>query len=153
MQRVLDLNLGFPEYYEHFTDQVVLGLCALKMDLDWRALPMGYNLAVDRDVGQLPDEQLAAATVLHYHKALERDPGPFFSRLQKTHPEVAQWLAPLGPLKDPRSSLTFAASEALRVARGLPRALYRRRVSEQLRNAVGASGKEAGEASVAQVGA
>ena len=125
----LKKNLGFPRYGEHYTDQVVLGLCALKMNLRWRELPMEYNLAVDRDAGQLPDEQLRSAILLHYHKALERDPKALFDRLWKTHPALADWLAPLGPLEDPRNSLAKVSCEALRITRGVPRAIYRRRVA------------------------
>jgi hypothetical protein len=129
----LELNLGFPYYGEHYTDQVVLGLCALKIDLRWRELPITYNLAVDRDAEKLPDEQLRSAILLHYHKALERDPEALFHRLRETHPDLADWLTPLGPLGDPRNPLAKASCEALRIIRGVPRAIYRRRVGLESR--------------------
>lgn len=132
VEQALEANLGFPEFYEHFTDQVVLGLCALRMGLRWRELPIQYNLAVDRSADELPDESLAAAVVLHYHKGLTGDASRLLSRLQATHPQLASWLAPQGALKDPRSAVTVGPSELLRIGRGLPRALYRRRLQERL---------------------
>lgn len=133
MHHVLSLNLGFPNYGEHFTDQVVLGLCALKAGLRWQGLSIGYNLAVDRSVEELPDATFKAATLLHYHKALEHDPSRFFNRLETNHSELAGWLVPKGRLEDPRSQVSGAVCEVLRVARGVPRALYRKRVRDAQR--------------------
>jgi hypothetical protein len=121
-------RLGFPYHYEHYTDQVVLGLCVLRQGLRWRALPASYNLAVDRSAEELPDEKLARAKVLHYHKALEGDATAFLARLGDTHPDLASWMRPLGSLSDPRAPLARTASELLRVARGAPRRIYRAQV-------------------------
>lgn len=128
VEKALSEHLGFPYYYEHFTDQVVLGLAAQKLGLRWRELPYGYNLAVDRQSSELPDSKMAEGKVLHYHKALERDPDSLFARLRVTHPQVADWLTKLGGATDPRSGLSKIVGEALRIARGLPRRLHRRRI-------------------------
>ena len=139
VRTVLKENIGFPTFYEHYTDQVVLGLTALKMGLRWRALSVGYNLAVDQPVATLSDRNLASATLLHYHKGLTGEGDALLSRLRQTHPDLAAWLEPLGPISDPRSRVPFLAGEGLRVARGFPRALYRRRLREALKGDHGAA--------------
>ncbi|MBS0363285.1 MAG: hypothetical protein JSR98_18065 [Proteobacteria bacterium] len=131
VHKALTDQLGFPYHFEHYTDQVVLGLVALKMDLRWRRLSYGYNLAVDRSATELPDDLMRQAVVLHYHKALERNPQSLFERLGVTHPQIAAWLAEMGGAVDPRSLPAKAFGEALRVARGVPRKLYRRGVRLQ----------------------
>jgi hypothetical protein len=128
VNKALTDKLGFPYHYEHFTDQIVLGLAAQKMGLRWRMLPYGYNLAVDRDHASLPDEKMRQAVVLHYHKALERNPGAFFERLKVTHPQLTEWLPALGVVSDSRSAASKIVGEALRIARGVPRRVYRRSV-------------------------
>jgi hypothetical protein len=128
VEKALSEHLGFPYHYEHFTDQIVLGLAAYRMGLRWRELPYGYNLAVDRDASELPDEKMREAVVLHYHKALEKRPDVFFKRLSVTHPQLHEWLPSLGGVSDSRSAVSKIAGEALRIVRGVPRRLYRQRV-------------------------
>jgi hypothetical protein len=124
----LHARLGFPDKYEHYTDQVVLGLVALKLGLRWRALPASYNLTIDRDRQALPDSALKDGRVLHYHKGLAHAPEAMFGRLRSTHPELAAWLEPLGAIDDPRPASVRAASELLRIVRGVPRRIHRRQI-------------------------
>jgi hypothetical protein len=135
VMRILEENIGFPEFHEHYTDQVVLGLAALKMGIRWKALSAGYNLAVDRPVEELSDQDLASAVLLHYHKGLTGDGGALFARLHRAHPGLAAWLEPLGTIRDPRSPAQLLVGEGLRIARGVPRALYRRRLLGTLEKA------------------
>jgi len=130
--RALDARFGFQENGEHYTDQVCLGLAALKAGLRWRQLPHTHNFAV---ASYLPPASLAdlrQARILHYHDGM----GPHFyetllERLEVTHPEVHAWMAGEQPLTDPAPAPWRIVRQGLRVARGVPRRRYRLRVAHQ----------------------
>jgi hypothetical protein len=128
---VLDTGFGFSHAAENYTDQVCLGLSAHKKGLRWRQLSTSHNFPM---ASFLPDfdkpEMLAAATVLHYHDAMQ----PHFwetclERLRTTQPEVHAWLSERAPLEDPAPAPSRLVRQALRVARGVPRRRYRARVA------------------------
>jgi hypothetical protein len=128
---VLDQGFGFAHRAENYLDQVCLGLAAHKMGLRWRQLDLSHNFPMASFLPQFDaPEKLAAARVLHYHDAME----PHFwaeclERLRTTQPEAHAWLIEKQPLTDPAPAPWRLARQALRVARGVPRRRYRRRVS------------------------
>ena len=127
---VLDAGGGFPNNGEHNLDQVVLGLVMLKLRMRWRALSGSHNYAM---ASYLPEQyepsRFADAAILHYHDSM----GPhffeqFLARIAQVHPEQLEWLRGSGPLVNPAPLRWRLTSQALRVARGLPRRAYRNRV-------------------------
>lgn len=128
--KVLDANEGFPGNGEHMLEQVTLGLVAFKLGLRWRILPYSHNYPVASFMaGQYERPDYDHAKILHYHDAMEATAwSQFMGHLERSHPLCHTWLAPLGPVTN-RALLPWRLlSEALRVGRGLPRKLYRRRV-------------------------
>ncbi len=129
--QVLDQGFGFQHKAENYLDQVCLGLSAHKAGLRWRQLDLSHNFPM---ASFLPEfdvpERLAEARILHYHDAMN----PEFwetclGRLEPSHPDVHAWLSQREPLTDPAPRRWRAVRQALRLARGLPRRRYRRRVS------------------------
>jgi hypothetical protein len=128
---VLDQGFGFAHKAENYLDQVCLGLAVHKLGLRWRQLDVTHNFPMASFLPQfdLP-EQLARARILHYHDAMQ----PEFwdvclERLSPAHPQVHSWLSAREPLTDPAPAPWRAARQSLRLARGVPRRRYRRRVS------------------------
>jgi hypothetical protein len=128
---VLDQGFGFAHRAENYLDQVCLGLAAHKMGLRWRQLDLSHNFPMASFLPHfdLP-ERLAEARILHYHDAME----PHFfetcvERVGTAHPEVHAWLRGREPLTDPAPAPWRLVRQALRVARGVPRRRYRKRVS------------------------
>lgn len=83
--------------------QHILGMAALKHGMAWRSLPLShhYNLSSATYDSWQQMELLQSARILHYHDAMWPS---YWEDLMKcltaTHPSVAEWLAPMGPLKN-----------------------------------------------------
>lgn len=125
----LDTRFGFAHNGEHYTDQLVLGLCMLRAGLRWRQLPEPYNFAVASFLPAPAPDELRGVRLLHYHDTM----GPAYfgtllDQLARGHPEVGGWLRSAAPITDPATPPSRALREALRVARGLPRRRYRLRM-------------------------
>ncbi|MBD2778377.1 hypothetical protein ICL16_41635 [Iningainema sp. BLCCT55] len=85
-----------------FNDQVALGLTMVKMGIPWRALPYSHNYSMGSRTHKhwYSEEKLTKAKIIHYHDAMLPDFWEtFLECLSKTHPPVADWLSPLGPLR------------------------------------------------------
>jgi hypothetical protein len=85
-------------------EQIAVGLSMFRMGLAWRALPYSHDYIMSsRSHHELyRDEDLRSAKITHYHDSMWHwfwD--EFVQCLQNTHPEVADWLAPLGSLTHP----------------------------------------------------
>jgi hypothetical protein len=84
-------------------EQRSVALTMVKMGLSWRALPFSHDYIMNNLTHEewYNEEQLREAKVVHYHGSM----GPdfwheFIKCLRATHPTVADWLAPMGPLKN-----------------------------------------------------
>lgn len=113
---LLDSRVGTVTNKHQYTDQVALGLSMARLDMRWRALPHAYNYGVSR---WHPDEpsKLAETRVVHFHDSLSPDFfDEFVRRLRVDHPEVAEWIAAVGPLPD-RGVTEAATAQLLRLAR------------------------------------
>jgi hypothetical protein len=110
----------------HGMDQVMLGLTVLRLGLRWEALSDANNFPV---ISFLPHnfdgEKLAHVDVLHYHDSMSPALFPrLLDALRPAHPEVAEWLAPQGPIRDPASRVQRLERAALRGTRAGRRRWY-----------------------------
>lgn len=84
-----------------FFTQHVIGMGVVQMGLSWRALPHSHNYGISSKTYDkwYDPEKMRAAKIIHYHDGMW---SWFWPRLLKcledTHPEVAAWLEPKGPL-------------------------------------------------------
>jgi hypothetical protein len=108
-------------------EQISVGLTMFKMGLKWRALPHSHDFTMNsRSHDQwYQEEGLRSAKITHYHDCM----WPWFwdefiGCLKDTHPEVAQWLAPQGPLHNPAPWPSRTLAKALRTKRKWQEAAY-----------------------------
>ncbi|HIK54990.1 MAG TPA: hypothetical protein IGS37_07495 [Synechococcales cyanobacterium M55_K2018_004] len=86
-----------------FFTQHTLGMTTVQQGLCWKALPHSHNYGLgSKTLAQrYTPEKLKQAAILHYHDLMWM---PHWETLlhilRDTHPEVADWLAPQGPLSD-----------------------------------------------------
>jgi len=109
-----------PGFSIGFNEMSAIGLSMHLMGLKWRALPYSHNYSVGSKTHArwYREEQLRAARIVHYHDSM----WPWFwdtfvQCLRETHPEVAGWLAPLGPMRNSASVLNRLWGKALRSSR------------------------------------
>lgn len=110
----------------HGMDQVMLGLTVLRLGLRWQALSDANNFPV---ISFLPHNfdagKLAPVDVLHYHDSMSPELLPrLLDTIRPAHPEVAGWLEPLGPIRDPASRMQRLGREGLRATRAGRRRWY-----------------------------
>src|SRR5262249_49365432 len=93
-----------------------VGLAMHILGLKWRELSVSHNHHINPlSHPQLYlEEDFRAAKVIHYHNSMT----PFFWNtfiecMQSTHPQVAEWLSTLGPLRNEASYVSRAWSKAL----------------------------------------
>jgi hypothetical protein len=101
--RLLDVNLGSAVTGVFFTEQYALALAAAKLGLRFRQLPHSHNYEMGSAIhpAWYCEEKLRAARIVHYHDCLWPAFWPtFIGCLRATHPSVADWLEPLGPMKN-----------------------------------------------------
>jgi len=101
--QLLDAYLAHENSGIFFTDQIALGLAMVKMGLSWRALPYSHNYTMSPLTHDewYKEEQLKEARILHHHDSMWPNFWPEFIKcMGDTHPEVADWLISLGPLKN-----------------------------------------------------
>jgi hypothetical protein len=125
-ERVLAKGVARRHDEVHYIDQVILGLTVLRLGLAWSDVPARANFPV---LSHLPDNfdprTVASVDVLHYHDSMTPQWWPELMRtLETSHPQVHEWLAPLGPVADPTSLRWRPYREALRLARGVERRRY-----------------------------
>ena len=94
-----------------------VGLAMHTLGLKWRELSTSYNHNINwRTHPQLYcEEGFRAAKIIHYHDSML----PFFWNtfiecMQSTHPQVAEWLSSLGPLRNEAPYLNRLLSKVLR---------------------------------------
>jgi lipopolysaccharide biosynthesis glycosyltransferase len=95
-------------------------LAVHQLGLKWRGLPFSHNFIVaSRSHKQWYREaQLRDACIVHYHDAM----WPWFwdtlmACLEATHPDVAEWLQRLGPMKNPATLPRRLWARALKTLR------------------------------------
>ena len=110
----------------HFIDQAILGMTVLRLGLSWQAIPETSNVPVTRFLPESFDPaKLRPVEVLHYHDSMAPDMWPrLLATLAESHPEVHEWLSPMGPIVDPATRAWGLVREGLRIMRGLERRRY-----------------------------
>ncbi|MGQ9921890.1 MAG: hypothetical protein ACUVRZ_11260 [Desulfobacca sp.] len=103
-RKILQAKISSKQAGIFFTDQVALGLTAFRLGLPYRLLDHDHNYAVgSKSQEALVPDKIRNVKILHHHDAMWPPLWPrLLSVLQETHPEVYQWLQPLGPLTNPR---------------------------------------------------
>ncbi len=99
--RLLDERLASAVTGPFFTEQYALSLAATKLKLRHRQLAHSHNYEMGSDIHAkwYREDKLRAARIVHHHDCLWPPFWPrFLDCLQQTHPDVAKWLEPLGPL-------------------------------------------------------
>ena len=87
----------------YFHEQIAMALAVAKMGINWRGLPHSHNYAMSSLTHEefYNEEQLKAARIVHYHDAMWPSFWPEFLKcITDTHPQVADWLVSLGPMKN-----------------------------------------------------
>jgi hypothetical protein len=128
--QALEGRVGFPESGETRLEQVALGLTVLQQGLAWEPLPHSHNLAFASYLDDDYDARLMSdARLLHYHDSLEPHYwNEFLGLAEEAWPELAVWLRPLESIANPAPRHWQVAGEIVRMARGLPRRVYRARM-------------------------
>jgi len=122
--RVASKNAGI-----FFTDQVVMGLTALRLDLPFAALPFSHNRTMGSKshatVTPQGLEGLREAALLHYHDAMWPHFWPTLLKcLEQSRPEAAEWLRGLGPMTNPASLPARLLGKGLNLWRARKRRAY-----------------------------
>lgn len=112
-----------------FTDQVALGLTARQLTLPWRSLSYSHNYPMGSASHQLwyNRDLLQRAKIVHHHDAMWQ---PFWATflecMQETHPNVANWLASIGPMQNNTPLHYKLLSKALKYSRELQEKAYKK---------------------------
>jgi len=109
-----------PGFSIGINEMSAIGLAVHQMGLKWRALPYSHNYSVGSKTHAqwYREERLRAARIVHYHDSM----WPWFwdtfvQCLRATHPLVAEWLSPLGPMSNEASFLNRAWGKVVREIR------------------------------------
>ena len=102
--RILDARISSQKDGILFVDQAALGLAVVRLGLHYQAWPQLYNFNVGHGIEKYYQSDLMReARVLHYHNYMKSEAWPRFMQvLKQDRPAVAEWLAPLGPVDEPR---------------------------------------------------
>lgn len=110
----------------YFT-QHILGMAVVQMGLKWRSLPHSHNYGIGSKTYEkwYDEKEMREAKIVHYHDSM----WPWFwttftTCLQDTHPAVADWLVPLGPLKNDAPLQWRAARKLLDYRRSQQQSKY-----------------------------
>lgn len=92
-----------PGYSIGINEMSAIGLAMVRQQLRWRSLPYShdYSMSSLTHAEWYDESMLQDARILHYHDSMwPKFWDEFLRCLQRTHPDVAEWLAPLGPLQN-----------------------------------------------------
>ena len=101
--RLLDVKLGSAVTGVFFTEQFGLALAAARLGLRYRQLPHSHNYEMGSAIHAewYREDRLRAARIVHHHDCFWPAFWPtFIDCLKATHPDVADWLEPQGPLRN-----------------------------------------------------
>ncbi len=80
-----------------------IGFAMVRLELSYRALPFTHNYPWGSVTPPAwhSDDVLKQVRILHYHDSMwDRLWPTFISALQRVHPHVAEWLEPMGPMRN-----------------------------------------------------
>lgn len=124
--RLLDARVASRQAGIFFTDQVVMGLTALRLGLKSAELPFSHNFTMGSK-SQAPTDahSLAQTAILHYHDALWPHFWPrLLAHLEPARPDVVAWLRERGPLTNPAAFPARLLGKALALWRERQKRAY-----------------------------
>ena len=101
---------------------------AAKLGLRFRQLPHSHNYEMGNAIHAqwYRESKLREARIVHYHDCMWPTFWPtFLDCLKQTHPDVAAWLEPLGPLSNNAPFLHRALTKFLRKRRSAGEARFK----------------------------
>jgi hypothetical protein len=113
-------------YYLH--EQAILGYVLAKKKLRWRGLSQAYNYRCGmRGLASVVPEELRAAKILHYHRAMNPEHWETFLKFLSTdNAPVSEWLTKTGwPVGSRTPIFCKAINKILRRLRGQKGKAYR----------------------------
>ena len=119
-RRLLDARLGSAVTGVFFTEQFGLALAAARLGLRFRQLPHSHNYEMGTAIHAewYREDRLRAARIVHHHDCCWPKFWPtFIACLKATHPDVAAWLEPQGPLRNAAPFAYRAMTKYLRQKR------------------------------------
>lgn len=125
---LLDARLGSAVTGIFFNEQTCLSLASARLDLRRRQLPHSHNYEMGSAIHErwYREEKLRAARVIHYHDCMWPAFWPtFVGCLRATHPAVADWLEPLGPLRNEAPLAYRVLAKLLKRRRGRAEARHK----------------------------
>jgi lipopolysaccharide biosynthesis glycosyltransferase len=108
-----------------------IGLAVLDLKLKWRALPITHNLSLrDCTDPKYYQKSLKSASILHYHDFMwPKSWNQFLQIITESHPQVAEWLAKLGPMKNTAPFANRLAAKGFRIWRDRQEKAYLKKCS------------------------
>jgi hypothetical protein len=116
-RQLLDAGLGSAVTGLFFTEQYGLALAAGRLRLRHKQLPHSHNYEMGSAIHEqwYREDKLRAARIVHYHDFMWPPFWPkFLDCLKATHPAVAGWLEPLGPMTNAAPLAYRAVTKLLR---------------------------------------
>lgn len=103
--QLLDARIitNLPGYSIGINEMSAIGLAMVKRELQWRALPYTHNYPMMSKTHNdwYNEEHLKSTRILHYHDSMwPHFWSVFIKCLSDTHPDVADWLTSIGPMKN-----------------------------------------------------
>jgi hypothetical protein len=113
---LLDAKLSSQVSDIYFHEQAAVGVVAVREKLRWKPLPHEYNYAAGRKImDKYEPQKVRDGIVLHYHDMMwPENWSALMSHLKTDRPEVHDWLAGLGPLQLPGSTVQKVTSKLLK---------------------------------------
>jgi lipopolysaccharide biosynthesis glycosyltransferase len=113
---LLDAKLSSQVSNIYFHEQAAIGVVAVKEKLRWKPLPHEYNFAVGRKImDKYEPKKVRDGIILHYHDMMwPENWAGLMDRLKVDRPDVHDWLATLGPLQLPGSTVQKMTSKLLK---------------------------------------
>ncbi len=104
--QLMDARITTKVDFDHIgiNEQSAIGLTMVKLGLSWRALPYSHDYIMSSltHANWYDPAALKAAKITHYHDSMwSWFWDEFTGCLQQTHPQVAEWLMPYGPMQNP----------------------------------------------------
>ena len=126
--RLLDARLASAVTGVFFLEQSALGIAAAKMGLRRRQLSHSHNYEMGSAIHErwYTEDKLRAARLVHHHDCMWPAFWPtFLGCLKRTHPDVAGWLEPLGPLANEAPRPYRVVAKALKKLRSRGEARFK----------------------------
>ena len=99
-EQIMDAKIQLPKDGIFYHEQAALGLAAVKQKVRIKILAEACNYPLgSMTLEHMIREKLLNASVLHYHRSMQKDRwDQFLPLIEANHPKLLPWLSPKGPL-------------------------------------------------------